>query len=295
MPKDKDIFQVITDRIIAELEKGTAPWIKPWTGGKVHDITWPRNHVTKHEYRGINVLMLWLEAAAKGYEAGEWLTFKQAKSLGGTVRKGEKGTSVLLWKPFEKLNPETGRKDKLVYAREFFVFNIAQCDGLPERRATAVTAPTLEERNAAFMAMVKETGAKVETGGNQAFYSPALDFIRMPALGRFRNAAHYDATLAHELTHWTGHKTRCDRKLSDNFHQEGYAFEELVAELGAAFVCGHFGITGDLRHASYIASWLKALKDDKRFVIRAATKAQNAFDFMTGKVKAEPVEERIAA
>jgi antirestriction protein ArdC len=281
----RDLYATVTNRIVAELENGFAPWVKPWSrsikGGV--SIALPYNASTRKPYRGINILLLGM---LPGFEVPAYVTFQQAKMAGGTVRKGEHGHKIYFYMPLTVKDKTNGEDKKIPMLKEYTVFNVSQCDGLPTEYygkrddlepvpPSPVDAPSPE-----FSAWVARSGARVQHGGNKAFYSPGYDLVQMPVLAAFKNAAGYSATLAHELVHWTGAKKRCDRVFGKRFGDQAYAAEELVAELGAAFTCAHFGIEGDLRHAGYIASWIKLLKSDSRAIFTAASKAQQAVDYL---------------
>lgn len=282
----RDIHAEITERIVKELEAGTIPWLKPWTsknGGGY--VGMPRNAITHRRYSGVNVLLLWISSEAHGFQSTEWLTYKQAVAAGGHVRQGEKGTTIVFMKPFTvNVTGENGEssEQKRMVAKAYTVFNVEQCEGLKLKvRAVDNFTPeaTVDGRSSTFVKAVAETAIRIEHGGHSAYYSPALDCIQMPLLENFRQSADYDATLAHELIHATGHKSRLNR-FDEARTRKNYAFEELVAELGAAFTCAEFGIVGDIRHASYIASWIKLLKDDPRAMMSAASKASKAVEFL---------------
>lgn len=274
----RDIHQEVTDTIINAIEGGTAPWRKEWDGA----MGFPFPHrVTGDAYQGINVLLLWIAAEAKGFTAPTWMTFKQAKNLGGMVRKGEKGTGIVFYSTFEKEDGDDNVK-RIPFLKHYTVFNVEQIDGLPEKFAPAVTASVagnespIEDLESFFA----NTGAKIENGPNIApHWNPNTDTIGMPPVEAFSSAHAYYGTLAHELTHWTGHTPRLDRDMKYNT-REGRAFEELIAEIGSCFLCAHIGAKPDLDNsAAYVESWLKALKSDKRFIFRAATQAQKACDY----------------
>lgn len=276
-----DLFQEITDKIVAQLEQGVAPWVKPWQGNGGHTCAanLPRNHLTGKAYRGINTLVLWGSAAANGYTSGRWLTYKQAQSIGAHVRKGEHGTRIAVYKPWElrEVNDEGEETKKTVpVLRAYTVFSIEQCDGIELPAPTEAPAP-VESRYAAADAVLAQ--AIIKHGGDRACYVPAIDQINMPVMGAFESPEAYYATALHELTHWTGHPTRCARDFGRRFGDEAYAREELVAELGAAYLCAHLGITGRLQHAEYIAAWIDVLKGDKKAIFTAASAAQKAVDY----------------
>ena len=291
-----DIYQRVTDQIVASLETGIRPWMKPWSGEHAAGrITRPLrgNGVP---YQGINVLMLWGAAMEKGYSAPIWMTFKQALDLGGAVRKGEHGSLVVY---ASTLHPHRSRhgdgeesERDIPFLKGYTVFNVEQIDGLPAHYL-APAAPRLDpvqriDHAERFFAAI---GATVRHGGDQAFYSITHDHVQMPHFEAFRDAESYYAILAHELTHWTRHPSRLAREFGrKRFGDEGYAMEELVAELGAAFLCADIDLTPEPRpdHAAYIAGWLKALKNDRRAIFTAASYAQRAADFLTGKTETTP-------
>lgn len=287
--KRGDIYSRVTEQIVAELERGVRPWHKPWNAEHAAGrISRPLRH-NGTPYQGINVLMLWASAELAGFHCPFWMTFQQAKQLGGHVRKGEKGSPVVYASTFKRTE-ETEAGDEveaeIPFLKEYTVFNACQVEGLPERyyELAEVLQETLE-RIAQADAFFAATGADIRTGGNQAYYAIGEDFIRMPPFECFRDAESHAATLAHELTHWTRHASRLNREFGrKRFGDEGYAMEELVAELGSAFLCADLSITPEVRedHAGYIASWLKVLKDDKRAIFTAASHASKALEFLHG-------------
>ena len=292
----RDLYKEVTDQIVAALEQGTAPWTKPWNSG----LGLPENATTGRAYRGINVLLLGISAAANKYPTDQWLTFKQALAAGVPVRKGEKATRIYFFKPLELKAKDEDRDDHNVTSdprvipllREYYVFNVAQLSGpLPNAKAVEVREFAGDELLDEFLGA---TGAQISHGGDVACYIPSADAIRLPVREAFKSAPDYYATAVHELTHWTGHETRCKRDLSGAFGSSKYAFEELVAEMGSAFLCAEFGITARLQHASYIANWIKVLQNDKRAVFRASSSAQKAADFTRNLVAAAAGEEKAA-
>ncbi|MEL6521057.1 MAG: zincin-like metallopeptidase domain-containing protein [Pseudomonadota bacterium] len=283
----KDIYQKVTDKIIADLEKGELTWLKPWSAGNMEGrITKPLRH-NGQPYNGINVLMLWGASVEAGYISPTWMTFKQAKELGGNVRKGEKGDLVVYANTITKMEEqENGEeaKRKILFMKGYTVFNVEQIDGLPEdfyAKPEPVINPVarIDHADAFFAA----TRADIRHGGSRAYYSSGTDHVQMPVFESFRSPESYYATLAHELTHWTKHKSRLDREFGrKRWGDEGYAREELVAELGAAFLCADLALTPEPGedHAAYIKSWLKVLKNDKRVIFSAAAHAQRAVDHL---------------
>jgi antirestriction protein ArdC len=291
-----DVYQKITDRIVAELERGVRPWLKPWSAGNGEGrITRPLR-ANGIPYRGINVLMLWSEAIEKDYASPIWVTFKQALELKANVRKGEHGSLVVYADKIirRETDSETGQEAEraIPFMKGYTVFNTEQIEGLPEHYYAEPAQPshTVQrvERAEVFFAA---TGANVVHGGSRACYIPLTDNVQMPCIDFFRDAESYYATLAHEVTHWTRHETRLNRDFGrKRYGDEGYAMEELVAELGSAFLSADLELTPEVRedHASYIASWIKVLKDDKRAIISAASHAQRAADFLHTLQQAAP-------
>ena len=285
-----DVYESVTAKIVAELEKGERPWFKPWNAEHAAGrITRPLRS-NGIPYRGINVVMLWGSAVEQGFSAPLWLTYKQAQELGGQVRKGEKGSLVVYANTISRTETDeaTGEEHErdIPFMKSYTVFNAEQVDGLPAH-FYAVQAPALDPvaRNARAESFFAATGAEIRHGGNQAFYTAGADRVQMPAFETFRDAESYYATLAHELTHWTKHPRRLDRDFGrKSWGDEGYAMEELVAELGAAFLSADLELTPEPRpdHAAYIASWLKVLKSDKRAIFSAAAHAQRAADYLIG-------------
>lgn len=272
----RDIHQDITDSIVAKLEEGALPWRKDWHGAT---LDMPRRANGEY-YKGINVLLLWISAMTRGYTADQWMTFKQAKELGGAVRKGEKGTGIVFYKTLE-LEDDNGDKRKVPMARQYTVFNVQQIDGLPASYAAPVDQVDTGARPVAdIQAFFDAIPVNLVEDGTQPRYVPARDVVYMPPVHAFETAQGYYGTLAHELVHWTGHNSRLDR-LGDADNRKEYAFEELVAELGACFTCAAVGGAPDLDNsAAYIGSWLRALKDDKKFIFKAAAAAQRAADYL---------------
>jgi antirestriction protein ArdC len=283
--QQRDIYQEITDKIVAALETGVAPWVKPWASCGA-----PRNAVTSREYSGINLVLL----AMAPYASPLWLTYNQAQAAGGQVRKGEHGTQVVLFKPFtvKDKNNEESKEKTIPLLRTFTVFNVQQIDGLPEKYTQAQRARldgfADNEEAEALLAQ-----ARIEHGKSKACFIPSADVIYMPNKTDFRSVPDYYATGLHELTHWTGHKSRLARDFSGRFGDAAYAFEELIAELGAAFLCAHSSIDGQLQHESYIGNWLKVLKNDKRAIFAASAAARRASEFLIGEQEQE--EEQAAA
>lgn len=275
----RDLHAEITDRIVKAMEKGALPWLKPWQSETRH-VGHPRNARTRRRYNGINILLLFAEQVDRGFASSEWVSYQQAIDLGGHVRKGETGTEIVFFKPIpiKETNDDGDEVERQIpLMKTYRVYNVDQCEGLNLKAPSPEFEPqaTPEGLDKRFMDAVRETGAVINTGGDRAFYRPSTDEITMPKVEAFRDVAHYQATLAHELIHWTGAKHRLDR-ISGEQGKQGYAAEELVAEMGAAFVCAEFGIEGDLRHEGYLESWIAHLKDDNRAIFRAASRASKA-------------------
>lgn len=285
----QDVYTRVTERIIADLEQGVRTWLKPWhaehAAGK---ITRPLRH-NGTPYNGINILLLWGEALAKGYAAPIWMTYKQAQELGANVRKGEKGSLVVYANRITKTETNEAGEDterEIPFMKGYTVFNVEQVEGLPAHYyAQPVNPLPLNERIEAADAFMTGTGATINHGGNQAFYAPSRDVVQLPPFEAFKDKESYYATALHELTHWTKAKGRLERDFSaKRFGDTGYAREELVAELGAAFLCADLGITPEVRddHAAYLGHWLSVLKEDKRAIFSAAAHAQRAADYLKG-------------
>lgn len=283
----QDVYSRVTAKIIADLEQGVRTWMKPWSGANAEGrVTLPLRH-NGEPYRGINILLLWGEALACGYTSNRWMTYRQADELGAHVRKGQHGTLVVYAdRLIRKEESESGEEieRQIPFMKGYTVFNVEQIEGLAAeyygRPTPAVEKMHLIEAAESFFTA---TGATFLHGGNMAYYAPGPDVIRLPHAEAFKDAESYAATKAHELTHWTRHKSRLDRNFEcKRFGDEGYSREELVAELGAAFLCVSLGITPEPRedHAAYIGHWLKALKEDKRAIFSAAAHAQRAVDYL---------------
>jgi antirestriction protein ArdC len=284
-----DIYARVTSKIIEDLEQGVRPWMKPWNAEYAAGrITRPLRH-NGQAYKGINILMLWASAELQGFACPFWLTFQQARELGGHVRKGEHGSPVVFASTFKKKDSTDDGLEveaEIPFLKEYTVFNAEQCEGLPQHFTAPAEPPkeTLQriEHAEAFFANTK---ADIRYGGNRAYYQITVDFVRLPPFETFRDAESHAATLAHELTHWTRHSSRLNRDLGrKSWGDQGYAAEELVAELGSAFLCADLNITPEVRddHASYLDCWLKVLKQDKRAIFTAASHATKAVDFLHG-------------
>jgi len=284
-----DVHAMITDQIIEAIEKGADNFEMPWN--QVAAI--PKNEKTGNHYKGINILILSIMARLRGYEYLTYATYKQWKELGAQVKKGETATQIVKYKTIEKKNKDNGEME-VVAVKAFYhnVFNVEQVEGyeMPQM----VKASTVEN-HAAFDQFAVDTGINIKVTGDRAFYTSQDDTVYMPNKELFidtseRNATeNYYSVLAHEMTHATGHKTRLDRQLGNRFGSEAYAQEELIAELGATFLCAEFGIAAEARqdHASYIASWLKLLRNDKKAIFQAASEAQKAVEWLLEAAEGE--------
>ncbi len=296
--KRADVYTRVTERIIADLEQGVRPWMKPWHAEHAAGrITRPLRH-NGTPYRGMNILLLWGEAVAKGYAAPIWMTFKQAQELGAFVRKGERGSLVVYANTVTKTETNDKGEDverEIPFMRGYTVFNVEQVEGLPAHYYAQPENPLpLSERIEKADQFINNTGADIHYGGNQAFYAPSRDIIQLPPFEAFRDKESFYGTALHETVHWTKAKHRLDRDFSaKRFGDEGYAREELVAELGAAFLCADLGITPEIRedHAAYLGHWLNVLKEDKRAIFSAAAHAQRAADYLHGLQPLEQPQE----
>ena len=280
-----DIYQTVTDKIINELEAGTAPWVRPWSGDA---DPFPRNALSQRPYRGINHILLGMEAYGQGYATNQWLTFRQALQLGAHVRKGERSSTIIYYE-IRSVDKQEGEslsdgddpeKRFIPLLKVFNVFNLDQIAGLPDDfRQRPADEPGWDASETAER-ILQGSGADIRHQGFQAFYSPPNDLIYLPDRKFFADQANYYATALHELTHWTGASSRLGRKLGRRFGESAYAMEELIAEIGASFLSAHCHLDGHLQHASYIASWLEVLQRDKRAVFVAAAQAQKAADYL---------------
>jgi len=283
------IYDDITSRIIAELEAGRLPWVQPWgTASAKAPLALPRNAATRRQYSGINILILWGAVVQQGYPTQAWLTFRQALALGGNIRKGERGTTVVYADRFtpedeKRRARETGdTPGQIPFLKRFTVFNAAQCEGLPEDIAVVAPPPPPGMIEPQVEALIRATGIDFRIGGDRAFYVPALDYVQVPPPQAYFEPINWHRTALHELGHATGHASRLGRDFSGSFGTKPYAFEELVAEMNAAFCCASLGIVPTVRHADYIGSWLEVLREDNRAIVRAASQASKAADWLLG-------------
>ncbi len=289
-----NVYQIVTDRILASLKSGVIPWEKPWTAPTYTGGPFPRNFRTGREYRGINVMLLW----SSPYSSPFWLTFKQALDLKGNVRKGEKGTEIVFYKQLltrktkeAKRDASTEKADRAPFVLTYHtVFNVEQCENL-HIPAMEPAAPRSEiETDETCEAIVNAWESRpalhlTSENEHRAYYRPNTDAVHMPARSRFVDAPHYYSTLFHELIHSTGHESRLNRTFGDRFGDELYSKEELVAETGAAFLCSIAGIDNertDRNTTAYIQNWISKLEEDNRLIVHAAANAQKAVDLITG-------------
>ena len=286
--KDRSsLYEEITNKIIAELEAGRLPWVQPWASSAVRaPLGMPKNAATGRAYSGINVLILWDAVVERGFTVQSWLTFKQAVALGGHVRKGERGTMIVYADRFipddqRERARERGEEPRAIpFLKRFTVFNAEQCEGLPEDIAvapspvdTSLILPQAED-------LIRATGADIRIGGDKAYYDVAGDFIRVPPPQAFFEPINWHRTAVHELSHWSGASNRLARDLSGSFGSKPYIQEELCAEISAAFVCAALGIVPTVRHADYVGAWLELLGEDNRAIVRAASAASKAADYL---------------
>lgn len=276
-----DVYEEVTDRIIAALEQGTVPWRRPW----VASADAHRNPVSGTEYRGINPFLLDMTAWERGYQVPQWVTFKQAIAQGGCVRKGEKSTLVIFWRMLKGKDKTTGEERSIPMLRHYRVFNVDQVDGLDIEQPEMAAFDPIKRADQIIAAM--PNAPHIGHGGNRAFYAPAMDTVQLPKREQFVSADAYYSTAFHELTHSTGHESRLNRTevagATHSFGSDTYAREELVAELGAAMVGAKAGIAPQTdQSAAYIAGWLKALKNDRKLLVSAAGRAQRAADYIAG-------------
>ena len=276
------LYQEVTDKIVRQLESGDVPmWLKPWKVSTRNGAgLLPINTVTGRHYHGINIPILWGEAADKGYPTHAWLTYNQANEKGAHVRKGEKATQVVFTKKLRIKDEATEEDKQISMLRAYFVFNIAQIEGLPDPTSSELIDETPEQKTSKVNCFIAATDADFRHGGNDACYVPSKDYILLPPFGAFKTTEDYYATALHEAGHWTGAEKRLNRNLTGRFGTRAYAAEELIAELTAAFLCAHLGVTGELRHAGYLKTWAEMLRNDNRAIFTAAAKAQQAADFL---------------
>ena len=287
-----NVYQDITDAIIADLERGCVPWAQPWdsAAGSV-PFTIPRNASTRRPYSGINILTLWSAVAKRKFAGHDWITFRQALAVGANVRKGERGVTVVY---ADRFIPEATREraretgdavTSIPFLKRFTLFNADQCEGLPVDPEAPQPPP--EAIIPAADAVIVATGADIRIGGGEAFYHPILDYVQVPPVHAYFEPTNWFRTVFHELSHRTGHPSRLNRDQSGVFGSPVYAREELVAEMAGAFVCASLGVTPTVRHADYIGSWLEVIREDNRAITRAASAASKAADHILQRQEAQ--------
>ncbi|MDV3459219.1 zincin-like metallopeptidase domain-containing protein [Sphingomonas sp. HF-S4] len=288
------LYAEVTARVIAELEQGRLPWVQPWDASAC-GCAMPANAVSGRRYSGINVLILWAAVIEGRYRSQRWLTYKQAQAAGGNVRKGERGTTVCYADRFtpkdeaERARDEHREARQLAFLKRFTVFNLDQCEGLPEWFTPEVTPDPVNDadRIPAAYALIEASGADFRIGGGEAYYSPSGDYVAVPPQLAFHSKINWYRTALHELGHWTGHRSRLNRDQTSAFGSAAYAREELVAEMASAFTCASLAIRPTVRHADYIGSWLAVLREDEKAIFRAASAASKAADYLLGFVAAD--------
>ncbi len=286
-PNRTGLYDEITATIIAELEAGRVPWVQPWgTAAAKASLAMPRNAVSERTYSGINVLILWGAVIQRGFSGQSWLTFRQALGLGGHVRKGERGTTVVYANRFtpedERRRAEETGEDahSVAFLKRYTVFNTDQCDGLPDDLATVAPPPPPGLIEPRVEALIRATGIDFRIGGDRAFYNPVEDFVQVPPPQAYFETVNWHRTALHEIGHGSGHGSRLNRDLTGSFGSKKYAFEELIAEITSAFCCASLGIVPTVRHADYLAAWLDVMREDNRAIVRAASQASRAADFI---------------
>ncbi len=260
------LYEEVTNRILAQLEKGIAPWVKPWA------VPAPYNAATQHRYSGVNVLLLW----DTPYKRSAWVTYRQAWRLGGQVRKGERATTVVYASTIKKHEAD---EEKIVpFLKRYYVFNVEQVEGLPTNLYAAAQSPAGEQVGTFFSAIP----ADVRHGGTAAYYHPAQDYVQVPHPEHFASPERYCATRLHETVHWSGHPSRLARHFGERFGDQAYAFEELIAEIGSAYLSADLGLKPELHHAEYVGHWVTLLHEHRRAIFTAAAKATAAAEYLKG-------------
>lgn len=291
------LYAEVMARVIAELEEGRLPWVQPWDAAAC-GCAMPANAVSGRRYSGINVLILWAAVIDGRYQSQRWLTYRQAQAAGGNVRKGERGTTICYADRFtpkdevERARDEDREARQLAFLKRFTVFNIDQCEGLPERFTPELVAEPVNDadRIPEAHALIEASGADFRIGGGEAYYSPRGDYVAVPPPLAFHSRIDWYRTALHELGHWTGHGSRLDRDQTGGFGSAAYAREELVAEMASAFTCASLSIRPTVRHADYIGSWLAVLREDEKAIFRAASAASKAADYLLGFVSDEELQ-----
>lgn len=283
MATRESVYAAVTQTMIEQLERGVAPWVQPWTSGSGDLPLLPYNAASRRRYHGVNVLLLWQAALQKGYRHPAWIGYHQAADLGGHIKKGEKATWIVFastFTPKEERSKPVEEQHAVPFLKWWDVFNVEQTAGLPIATAERPTPPPLPDALHRVEVFLATIGANLLHGGDRAFYAPHLDLIVLPEPPAFHSTPDYYATSLHEHAHWTGHSSRLNRDFSGRFGTAAYAAEELVAELTAAFLCALLAIPGHLRHAEYLATWLKLLQDDTKAIFTAAARATEAAQYL---------------
>ncbi len=290
------LYAQVTAQVIAELEQGRVPWVQPWESARC-GCTMPHNAGTGRAYSGINVLILWAAVVDGGYGSQGWLTYRQAELAGGHVRKGETGTTVCYADRFtpgdeqERARNEDREARTVAFLKRFTVFNVDQCEGLPDNFTTVPPMPNEADLVPHAEALIRATGADLRIGGDKAFYAPALDFVAVPPKAAYPEPVNWYRTALHELGHWTGHASRLGRDQRGSYGSPDYSREELIVEITSAFVCASLSIRPTVRHSDYIGAWLDVLREDERAIFRAASAASKAADYLLGFLPDEEAEQ----
>jgi antirestriction protein ArdC len=287
----KNLHAAITAKIVARLDAGVIPWRKPWRSYGSGNM--PRNAITSRSYSGANVVLLWIDAEAKGYTTPKWLTCKQATEAGGQVRKGEKGSQITFLGRLVKEDEKTGRERAIPFLKAYTVFNVDQCDGLDHVRDDAPKIINPGSRDELADEFMRSTGASIRHRESRAYYASKGDYVNLPMFEAFKGAEEYYSTAFHELMHWTGAEHRLNRTFGKRFGDATYSAEELVAELGSAFLCAEFGFDNSTldNSAAYIDHWRRFLTEHEKAFVEAASKASRAVEFMRGLALADQPEE----
>ena len=291
----KDIYQQITNQIISDLEKGSLVWEKPWEGGFGG---MPKNVFSKSFYSGVNTVILWSRQSQLGAESSQWLTFRQVQKLNGRIRKGEKATCVIFYKKITIEDKETEEEKTIPVLKTYPVFNLSQCEGLDHLKEVPDKKELSFEDTKQAEELIKASQARITFSYiDRACYKSLKDQILMPKKEQFKTGEGFYSTMFHELSHWTGHSSRLDRKQGNRFGSKEYAFEELIAEISASFICCQLGFKYSTQHSAYVQSWIEVLKEDKTAIFRASSQAQKASEFILGcgKKKEEEPEEAEAS
>lgn len=281
----RSLYAEVTERVIAELEEGRLPWVQPWDAAAC-GCAMPANAMSGRRYSGINVLILWAAVIEGGYASQRWLTYRQAVAAGGHVRKGERGTTVCYADRFtpraeaEQAQDEEREARTIAFLKRFTVFNVEQCEALPEELTRAAEPPAEVDILPQVKALIDASGADLRIGGGEAYYSPTKDYVAVPPVQAFHAPIDWHRTALHELGHWTGHTSRLNRDQTGRFGSSDYAREELVAEMASAFACASLSIEPTVRHSDYIGSWLAVLREDEKAIFRAASAASKAADYL---------------